>query len=52
MTFSRPNRGTRGQWSPSGGSGVAPPKLKIDVKLPCKSLLISSQSRSFIRQMI
>jgi len=28
------------------------PKLKIDVKLPCKSLVISSQSELFIRRMI
>ena len=32
--------------------GAAPPKLKTDVKLPCKSILISSQSRPLIRQMI
>ena len=36
----------------SGGSGVAPSKPKIDVKLPCKSIVISSQSGPFIRQMI
>jgi len=28
------------------------PLLKTDVKLPCKSIVISSQSGSFIRQMI
>ena len=37
---------------PGGGSGAVPPKLKIDVKLPCKSIVISSQSGPFIRQMI
>jgi hypothetical protein len=37
---------------PGGGSGAAPPKLKTDVKLPCKSIVISSQSGPFIRQMI
>ena len=36
--------GSGGQQSPGEGSGAAPPKLKIDVKLPCKSLIISSQS--------
>ena len=35
-----------------GVSGAAPLKLKIDVKLPCKSIVISSQSGPFIRQMI
>ena len=41
-------------WSPPwrGVSGEAPPKLKIDVKLPCKSIVISSQSGTFIRWMI
>ena len=31
---------------------AAPLKLKTNVKLPCKSIVISSQSRSFIRHMI
>jgi len=35
-----------------GVSGAAPPKLKTAVKLPCKSIVISSQSGPFIRQMI
>ena len=53
----------RGGLSPlvggSGGSGLSagvleatPLQLKTDVKLPCKNILISSQSRLFIRQMI
>ena len=37
---------------PAGVSGEAPPEPKIDVKLPCKSIVISSQSGSFIRRMI
>ena len=37
---------------PVGFSRAAPPKLKIDVKLPCKSIVISSQSGPFIRRMI
>jgi hypothetical protein len=37
---------------PAGVSGAAPPKLKTDVKLPCKSIVISSQSGPFIRRMI
>jgi len=44
--------GSGGQRSPSGGSGAMPPKLKIDVKLPCKILVIYSQSGPFIRRMI
>ena len=35
-----------------GVSGAAPPKLKTAVKLPCKSIVISSQSEPFIRRMI
>jgi hypothetical protein len=35
-----------------GVSGAAPPKLKTAVKLPCKSIVISSQSGPFIRRMI
>jgi hypothetical protein len=35
-----------------GVSGAAPPKLKTTVKLPCKSIVISSQSGPFIRRMI
>ena len=34
------------------GGAAVPPKLKIDVKLPCKSIVISSQSGPFIRRMI
>lgn len=44
-----------GVWGPAvagGGSGAAPLKLKTDVKLPCKSIVISSQSGPFIRRMI
>ena len=37
---------------PVGVSGEAPLKLKIDVNLPCKSIVISSQSGPFIRRMI
>ena len=37
---------------PGRGSGAVPPKLKTDVKLPCKSIVISSQSGLFIRRMI
>ena len=37
---------------PAGVLGVAPLKPKIDVKLPCKSIVISSQSRPLIRRMI
>ena len=44
--------GSGGQRSPGGGSGAAPPKLKIDVNLPCKSIVFSSQSEPFIRRMI
>jgi len=44
--YNHPRRGA------SGGLGAVPSKLKIDVKLPCKSLVISSQSGSFIRRMI
>ena len=47
-----PAGGSGGQRSPGGHSGAAPPKLKIDVNLPCKSIVISSQSGPFIRQMI
>ena len=36
----------------AGVSGEAPPKLKTTVKLPCKSIVISSQSGPFIRRMI
>jgi len=36
----------------TGVSGAAPLKLKIVVKLPCKSIVISTQSGSFIRRMI
>lgn len=32
--------------------GPGPPKLKTAVKLPCKSIVISSQSGPFIRRMI
>ena len=42
-------------WEPPpwrGVSGAAPPKLKTAVKLPCKSIVISSQSGPFIRRMI
>ena len=41
-------------WSPhlGGVSGVASLKLKIDVKLPYKIIVISSQSGPFIRRMI
>jgi len=46
---SPPAGGSGVQWSPSKSSGVAPPKLKIDVKFSCKSLVISSQSGPFIR---
>ena len=35
-----------------GGPGATPPKLKTYVKLHCKSIVISSQSGSFIRRMI
>ena len=45
-------RGSGGQWSPSGGFGGSAPKAKIDVKFPCKSILISIQYGPFIRQMI
>ena len=34
---------------PTGVSGAAPLMLKTDVKLPCKSIVISSQSGPFIR---
>ena len=52
--------GPRGEvatlWSPPfpwwGVSGAASLKLKTDLKFPCKSLIISSQSGSFIRWMI
>ncbi len=44
--------GCGGQRSPDGGLGVVPLKLKTDVKLPCKSIVISSQSGPFIRRMI
>ena len=37
---------------PAGVLGAATPKLKTDVKLPCKSIVISSQSGPFIRWMI
>jgi len=33
-------------------SGAAPSKLKTNVKLPCKSTVISSQSEPFIKWMI
>jgi len=46
---SPPAGGFGGQQSPAGVSGVAPPKPKTDVKLPCKSIVISSQSGLFIR---
>ena len=36
----------------SGPPAVVPLKLKIDVKMPCKSIVISSQSGPFIRRMI
>ena len=42
--YTPPCRGVAGASDPS--------KLKIDVKFPCKSLVISSQSRPLIRQMI
>ena len=35
-----------------GGPGGAAAKLKIGVKFPCKSIVISSESGSFIRRMI
>jgi hypothetical protein len=35
-----------------GGLGAVPSKLKTDVKMPCKSIVISSQSGPFIRRMI
>ena len=34
---------------PAGVLGATPLKPKIDVKLTCKSIVISSQSRPFIR---
>jgi len=34
---------------PQRGSWAVPPKLKITVKLPFKSIVISSQSGTFIR---
>ena len=37
---------------PARVSGAMPLKLKTDVKLPSKSIVISSQSGLFIRQMI
>ena len=49
---SPPAGGSGGQQSPGGGSGAAPPKLKTDVNLPCKIIVISSQSGPFIRRMI
>ena len=50
-------------WTPLHAGGTCPPRgvlgasgpltgVKIDVKFPCKSLLISSQFGPFIRQMI
>ena len=42
-------------WEPPPWRGVSeavPPKLKKAVKLPCKSIVISSQSGPFIRRMI
>ena len=49
-----PSRGSGGADPPRlGGLGASgPPKLKIDVNLPCKSIVISSQSEPFIRRMI
>ena len=47
-----PAGGSGGQWSPGGGSGAVPPKLKTNVNLPCKIIVISSQSGPFIRWMI
>jgi len=58
-----PPQGFRGGHPPRlGGPGangplvgvlrVVPLKLKTNVKLPCKSIVISSQSTSFIRRMI
>ena len=48
-----PQLGGPGANGPSAGvSGAAPPKLKTDVKLACKSIVIFSQSGSFIRQMM
>ena len=44
--------GFEGQQSPSEGSGSMRLKLKIDVKFPCKNIVISNQSGSFIRRMI
>ena len=44
--------GSGGQRSPSGGSGAVLPKLKTVVNLPCKSIVISSQSEPFIRRII
>ena len=38
-----------GERSLGGGFGAASQKLKTDVKLPCKSIVISSQSGPFIR---
>ena len=45
-------RGSGASGPSTGVSGATPPKPKIDVKLPCKSIVISSQSGSFIRWMI
>ena len=48
-----PRLGGPGASSPPAWiSRVAPPKLKIDVKLRCKIIVISIQSGSFIRRMI
>jgi len=44
--------GSRGQQSPSGGFRGSAPKLKNKCKLPCKSIVISSQFGSFIRRML
>jgi len=48
-----PQLGSLGASSPPAGvSGAAPLKLKTDVKLPCKSIVIYSQFGPFIRWMI
>ena len=44
--------GFEGQQSPGRGSRTTAPKLKTDVNLPCKSIVVSSQSGPFIRRII
>jgi len=41
-----------GASGPRQGSGAEPLKLKTNVNLACKSIVISTQSRPFIRRMI